>query len=79
MLTNLDIWAIQYYPECLETALDNIKKKEDIQVYCNCISEFTIMEKSILDRRFDTVLYSQANDLLVMLMEGRKSKRYTND
>lgn len=74
MLTNLDIWAIQYYPECLEMALNNIRYKEDIYLYCNCISEFKIMERTIIDRRFNTILYSEKNDLLIILMEDRRSK-----
>lgn len=72
MVTNLDIWAIQYYPECLETALDNIKDKSKVFLLRNCMCNFSIGANQIATRQFDTALYSEDSDLLVMLMKDGK-------
>ena len=73
MLNNCDIWAIQYYPEVLLTALENIKTGEKVIVYKNCSSKFKIGDKLISTRQFDTVLYSEESDLLILLMRGGKA------
>lgn len=73
MLNNCDIWAIQYYPEVLQTALENIKTGEKVILYKNCSSKFKIGDKLISNRQFDTILYSEESDLLILLMRGGKA------
>lgn len=74
MKTNLDIWAIQYYPECLKTALDNIKYGSKVFLFRNCVCKFSVGINEITTRQFDTVLYSDESDLLVMLMKDGNAK-----
>lgn len=73
MLNNCDIWAIQYYPEVLQTALENIKTGEKVILYKNCSSKFKIGDKLISNRQFDTILYSEESDLLILLMRDGKA------
>lgn len=73
MLNNCDIWAIQYYPEVLQTALEKIKTGEKVILYKNCSSKFKIGDKLISNRQFDTILYSEESDLLILLMRGGKA------
>lgn len=70
MNSNLDVWAIQTMPEALSTALDNINADNDIILYENVRSDFTLGDERIINRQFDTFLYSEENDILVMLMRG---------
>ena len=67
----LDLWAIQKYPNELYTALDNIKN--DVIIFKNCICEFTIGKKRIKTRQFDTIIYSEESDTMIMLMRGGKA------
>lgn len=69
MKSNLDCWAIQYYPEELKTALDQIKGGISI-VYSNCTCKFKIGKQKITTRQFDTFLYNEESDVLIMLMRG---------
>lgn len=68
MQSNLDIWAVQDDPEEVITALDNIKTDNDIILYTNALCKFQIGNENITSRQFDTFLYSEENDILVMLM-----------
>lgn len=70
MNSNLDVWAIQTLPEELNTALDNVKTDNDIILFTNVKSEFSLGDEQITSRQFDTFLYSEENDILVMLMRG---------
>ena len=63
MKSNLDVWAIQYYPEDVYTALNNIKEGINI-IYSNCISELKIGNKKISNREFDTFLYNEESGIL---------------
>lgn len=73
MQSNLDIWAVQSDPEEVITALDNIKTDNDIILYTNVICNFKIGNDNITSRQFDTFLYSEENDILVLLMRGGKA------
>jgi hypothetical protein len=68
--SNLDVWAIQYGPQELETALSNLKVLGNTILYTNALCSFKIGNMNISSRQFDTFLYSEENDLLVMLMRG---------
>lgn len=73
MNSNLDVWAIQTLPEELVAALDNIKTDNDIILYLNLLCNFQIGGVNIKSRQFDTLLSSEENDILVMLMRGGKA------
>lgn len=70
MKSNLDVWAIQYLPSELKTALDNIKTDNDLILYTNLLCKFNLGNEAITSRQFDTALYSEENDVLVLLMRG---------
>ncbi len=70
MNSNLDVWAIQSLPSELKTALDNIKTDNDIIIFTNVLSNFNLGGEKIVSRQFDTFLYSEENDILLMLMRG---------
>ncbi len=74
MRSNLDVWAIQFYPEELETALNQIKDGISI-IYSNCTCNFKIGSQEIKNRQFDTFLYNEDSDVLIMLMRGGKATK----
>ena len=73
-MSNLDVWAIQYYPEELLTALTQIKEGMNI-IYSNLTCAFRIGSKEIRTRQFDTILYNEESDILIMLMRGGQAKK----
>ena len=74
MKSNLDVWAIQKYPDALYTALDQIKGGTNI-IYSNCTCNFKIGNQEVSARQFDTFLYNEESDILIMLMrDGGVSK-----
>ena len=73
-MSNLDVWAIQYYPEELLTALTQIKEGMNI-IYSNLTCAFRIGSKDIKTRQFDTILYNEESDILIMLMRGGVAKK----
>lgn len=70
MNNNLDVWAIQNAKEDLEVALANIKTDNDIILFTNLLCDFNIGNRKIREKSFDTALYSEENDILVLLMNG---------
>lgn len=74
MNSNLDVWAIQYYPEELYTALNQIDKGMSI-IYSNLICNFKIGNQQVKTRQFDTALYNEESDILIMLMRGGKATK----
>ena len=74
MKSNLDCWAIQYYPEELQTALNQIKTGTSI-IYSNCTCDLKIGNQEISTRQFDTFLYNEESDVLIMLMRGGVAKK----
>lgn len=74
MNSNLDVWAIQDDPNELYTALDQIKEGLNI-IYSNCICDFTVGENRVISRRFDTILYNEESDVLIMLMKNGKASK----
>lgn len=79
-MTNLDIWAIQFYGNELYNALSNIKKEGPNILFTNCMSQLKIGKNNIISRQFDTCLYSEENDLLILLMrDGEKTSQDIRD
>lgn len=74
MKSNLDVWAIQYYPEELLTAMNQIKDGINI-IYSNLTCSFKIGNQEINTRQFDTILYNEESDVLIMLMRGGKATK----
>lgn len=82
-MSNLDVWAIQYYPLELMNALKCIDGGMNI-IYSNLTCKFKVGNKSIDQRQFDTILYNKESDILIMLMRGGVAKKkdiinYLND
>lgn len=67
MNSNLDIWVIQYYSEELINAMNNIKDGLNI-IYSNVKSNLNIGDSKITSRQFDTILYNEESDILIILM-----------
>ena len=74
MKSNLDVWAIQYYPEQLLTALSKIQDGMNI-IYSNCICFFKVGDEIITNRQFDTILYNEESDILILLMRDGKATK----
>lgn len=71
--SNLDVWAIQKYPEELDNALSNIKiNSQDNILFSNCSCNMRIGSKHVT-RNFDTMLYAEDSDTLVILMKDGKA------
>lgn len=72
MNRNLDVWAIQKYPNELFTALENVKTdKGDLILFTNLECDFLLGGQKV-KRSFDTSLYYDAengNDALILLMK----------
>lgn len=68
MNSNLDVWAIQSDKSEMYTALDQIKTDGDVIIYTNLVCEFTIGNKIVKSREFDTIVVSDQNDFLGMFM-----------
>ena len=74
MNSNLDCWAIQTDSEELATALDQIDDGISF-IYSNCTCNFKIGNQEIKNRQFDTFLYNEDSDVLIMLMRGGKATK----
>ena len=72
MNRNLDVWAIQKYPNELYTALENVKTDTgDLILFTNLECDFELNSQTV-KRSFDTSLYYDAgngNDALILLMK----------
>ena len=72
MNRNLDVWAIQKYPNELYTALENVKTDTgDLILFTNLECNFELNSQTV-KRSFDTSLYYDAgngNDALILLMK----------
>ena len=72
MNRNLDVWAIQKYPNELYTALENVKTDTgDLILFTNLECDFELNGQAV-KRSFDTSLYYDAgngNDALILLMK----------
>ena len=69
MKSNLNVWAIQHNPEELKKALIHIKKGFNY-IYSNCMFNIQLGKQEIRSRQFDTFLYNQESDILIMLMRN---------
>ena len=67
MKKNLNVWAIQYYPEELLNAMSNINDGLNI-IYSNVKCNLNIGKQKINSRQFDTILYNEESNILIMLM-----------
>lgn len=74
MRSNLDVWAIQYYPNELQTALGQVKEGFNI-VYSNCVCDIKIGPQELATRQFDTFLYNEESEVLIMLMRSGKATK----
>ena len=74
MKSNLDVWAIQNYPAELYSALNNVKGGLNI-IYSNVYSVITIGGRRIIGKNFDTFLYNEESDILIMLMKNGKATK----
>lgn len=75
MNNNLDVWAIQNYPEELKSALSGLETKGEIIIFSNVVCSFNLGGIKIKSKQFDTFLYSEESDRLVMLMRGGKTTK----
>ena len=74
MKSNLDVWAVQTDPTEIYTALEQVKDGISI-IYSNCTCNFKIGSQEISTRQFDTFLYNEESDVLIMLMRGGKATK----
>ena len=74
MKSNLDVWAVQSIPDELYTALGQVKGGINI-IYSNCTCNFKIGNQEVTTRQFDTFLYNEESDILIMLMRGGKATK----
>lgn len=67
MKSNLDVWAVQSNPNDLSAALSQIKDGMNI-IYSNCTCNLVLGNQTIKTRQFDSILYNEESDILIMLM-----------
>lgn len=67
----LDIWAIQNYPNEIYTALKNITN--DVVIFKHLICKFKIGNKLVQTCLYDSVIYSEGSDTLIMLKRDGKA------
>ncbi len=70
MNSNLNILAVQDSFSDLIKAVDNIKTDNDLILYTNITDRLQIGDNRVTSRRFNTVLYSEENDIIIMLMKN---------
>ncbi len=68
----LDIWAIQNYPNEIYTALKNIIN--DVVIFKHLICKFKIGNKLVQTCLYDSVIYSEGSDTLIMLKRDGKAE-----
>ncbi len=61
-----DIYAIQNYPEELSYALDHITT-DDVVVFENASTKLRVGNKTIKDRLFDIVIFSENSDIMILV------------
>lgn len=66
--TNLDVWAIQHYPEEAFEAVKNVRKSKKNILFRGCVSSLTLGSQEI-KVYFDTVFFSEESDLIMFLMK----------
>ena len=71
MKSNLKIYAIQNDVNELDFALNKLDKGINY-IYSNCTFDFKIGWTKIKSKKFDTFLYNEESDVLIMLMRGGK-------
>ena len=69
MKSNLNVYAIQNNPEELKKALEQLKKGFNY-IYSNCMFCIQLGKQEIKSKQFDTFLYNQKSDALIMLMRN---------
>lgn len=69
MLNKLRVKAIQYYPEKLDSILDSLNDGFNI-VYSNLKSSINLNGIKLKSRKFDTMLYNEEDNLIILLMRG---------
>lgn len=66
---NLDVYAIQGIKEELEFSVSQIKEGFNY-VYSNLVCSFIIGNEKITTKCFDTILYNEESDILIMLLRN---------
>lgn len=64
--TNLDIWAIQHYPQEIMNAIDGLEDSQENILYNNCRSYLRVGDKK-LRVQFDTALICEDKERLILL------------
>ncbi len=70
MNNNPEIWAVQDSPKDLKRALNKITTDSDLIIFTNLLSRLQIGHQTVFSRKFDTALYSEDNNILIMLMKN---------
>ncbi len=74
MDSNLDIWAVQEDATEVFIALEQIKSGLSI-IYDHVKCKINIGSNKITTRLFDTILYNEDSDTLIMIMQGSKATK----
>lgn len=69
MSNKLRVKAIQFYPEKLDSVLDSLNDGFNI-VYSNLKSSINLNGIKLKSRKFDTMLYNEEDNLMLLLMRG---------
>lgn len=64
--SNLDVYAIQKYPEELSILKEVLQKEDDLILYTDLFCDFQIGNKNIETKQFNAALESKANDALIL-------------
>lgn len=67
MNSNLDVWAVQENGNDVFGALENVTTGVSI-IYSNCDSVMHLGSNLVTSRIFDTILYNEECDILIMIM-----------
>lgn len=72
MKSNLDVWAIQSNKDETRVALEKVKKDSLGNIlYLNCWCDFTIGNRTIKNRLFDSCFYSEDSDTVILFAKGK--------
>lgn len=66
---NLDVYAVQGIKDELAYSVSQIKDGFNY-IYSNLLCFFFVGDKEITTKRFDTILYNEESDILIMLLKG---------
>lgn len=73
--SNLDVWAVQKYPDELNKALATLVKPDEMILYTDLFCDFQIGKTRVETKQFHTALESKANDVLILFADDPKVSR----